>query len=124
MHIGASVNQIKSQTGRLQGQSTAGQTWVDNTGNLQVGGVLPGNDPALKAGDSIHVTNHSPVVVSAASLATNDIVITATDKAGLDDNLMVPRGRGDSVDRGQCNPSTAGTILLWNPARRSPRPGL
>lgn len=48
--IGSASKALSTKVGNIQGQSTAGSTYVTNTGALGVGGVVAGLDQGLLAG--------------------------------------------------------------------------
>ncbi len=92
--IGAQAKPITAQVGFVEGQSTTGSTWLDNTGALAVGGVTSAST-ALTAGGSINITAHSPVTVSENVIAKDDILIWAKDSNGAEgnpDNITVNSG--------------------------------
>ena len=90
--IGQSAKPIVTQVGNIEGQSNTGDIWVNNRGNLAVGGVVSMNAPGLSAGGAIHVTASSPMQVQEDVIAYKDIVLRAMDSAGSGDHLTVLSG--------------------------------
>ncbi len=91
--IGKPDNFITAQVGFVEGKSTTGSTYLDNTGALTVGGVIDSGDPALYAPNgSITVVTHSPVDIIENNTAAGEITYVATDKTGNNDYLVVHTG--------------------------------
>jgi hypothetical protein len=103
-NIGAANKPITTAVGGVQGQSTAGSTWIDNTGALVVGGVVRGNRVGFRSGGRVHIHAHSPITVSQDTIATDDIDITSTHQA--DDGGFIEVVPGVTID------STTGSVNL------------
>ena len=100
-NIGSSGDRITTQVGVLEGQSTLGSTWVDNSGALSVGGAFTADPLGILAGGSVSVTASSPVTIAKNVKSTDGgILIIALEPAGeneatetVSDDLIV-----DAVD--------------------------
>ena len=90
--IGQATRPITSRVGNVEGQSTAGSTWLTNTGDLIVGGVADSGDAGVESGGSTQITATSPITVIEDILAEGDITLTATDSAEAGDDLTVLAG--------------------------------
>ena len=84
--IGEANKAIITTIGNIESQSTTGSTWVQNLGELSVGGVIDSPSGAgMRAGGSIILGASSPVTVTEDQIAeTGDIIIVAHDD-NLDD---------------------------------------
>jgi len=78
-NIGAADRRITTEIGNIEAKSTAGSTWVSNTGALAVGGVVDSSDPGMVAGGSINLTASSPITVTENQQAGEAIIILAND---------------------------------------------
>jgi len=83
--IGAVDNHLTTLVGILQGTSTLGDTWVDNTGELQLDAIDGGSPTSVQAGGSVYINASSPVTISQNIIAGDEVVIVAHDDA-LDGN--------------------------------------
>ncbi|MGH3551947.1 MAG: beta strand repeat-containing protein, partial [Mycobacterium sp.] len=87
--IGTQANRIATQVGNLEGQSTTGSTWIDNNGDLSIGGVLISSDPiGVFSGGDATITAASPVVVNKSISSGGSINIIAKDDS-TGDNITV-----------------------------------
>jgi len=89
--IGEAGNSICTEVANLEGQSTAGSTWIDNDGAMIVGGVVNENPLGISAGGSITTITHSPLTVDKSVTAAGDITMTASD-SGTGDDLVIKTG--------------------------------
>lgn len=81
-NIGAANKPLTTAVGVLQGESTLGSTWVDNTGALAMDAVVENATTSALAGGMIHINASSPVTVVLDAIAeTGEIVIVAMDDA-------------------------------------------
>ncbi|MBD2449019.1 DUF4347 domain-containing protein [Nostoc sp. FACHB-152] len=78
-NIGAANRAITTEIGNIEAKSTAGSTWVSNTGALTIGGVVDSTDPGMVAGGSINLTASSPITVTENQQAGAEIIVWATD---------------------------------------------
>jgi Ca2+-binding RTX toxin-like protein len=95
LHIGEADHPITTEVGNIESESTAGGTWVSNTGALTVGGVVDSPAAGMLAGGSIVITTTDSiypdddlVVISGVTLQSNDSSIEL--RAG--DNLTIGEG--------------------------------
>lgn len=86
--IGEADNELTTSVGNIQGQSTAGDTYIVNTGALSVGGVVSGIAHGLLAGGAVHVTAHSPITITQDVLSTDEIEFSSADDLGVDDIVV------------------------------------
>ncbi|WP_117236182.1 LEPR-XLL domain-containing protein [Vibrio maerlii] len=89
--IGESDNAITTEVGNIQGQSTAGSTYIENTGALSVGGVVNGLPNGLLAGGDVNIVTRSPITITENITAVGDINLISTDNSA-DDNITVVNG--------------------------------
>ncbi|MCA9064888.1 MAG: calcium-binding protein, partial [Planctomycetaceae bacterium] len=87
--IGTSSAPITTQISNVEGRSTTGSSWIENTGHLTVGGVVTGPQEGYIVSGDANFTTHSPVTVTTNISATGDITITASEGAGTDDDITV-----------------------------------
>ncbi len=90
--IGTLSNPITATVGNLEGKSTAGSSYIRNTGALTVGGVVASADPGFFAGGAIRIQAMSPVTVTENITSATDVEILATDSAGGGDFITVKSG--------------------------------
>jgi Ca2+-binding RTX toxin-like protein len=87
--IGADANRIKTQVGNLEAQSTTGSTWIDNNGDLSIGGTAISSDPiGAFAGGNATITAFSPVTVTKSMTVEGTINVIAADDSSSD-NIVV-----------------------------------
>ncbi|MEJ2723028.1 MAG: hypothetical protein P8175_00020 [Deltaproteobacteria bacterium] len=91
--IGEVGNPITTEVGNIEGKSTAGSTWVTNTGPLTVGGVVDSSDPGMLGGGSAIITATSPITVEEDLVFPNEIILTAGDSPDAGDDLVVVSGK-------------------------------
>ncbi len=101
-NIGTSLKPLITQVGVLQGESTTGSTFIDNSGPLSVNSVDGVSADGAHAGGSIYINASSPVTIDKDMISdTGEIVVVALDDAndGADpahddvpDNLIVQSG--------------------------------
>jgi hypothetical protein len=91
--IGEADNPITTEVGNIEGKSTAGSTWVKNTGPLTVGGVVDSSDPGMLGGGSATVTATSPLTVEENMIYPNKIILAAGDSLDEGDNLLILSGK-------------------------------
>ncbi|WP_315980888.1 hypothetical protein [Aliamphritea spongicola] len=89
--IGTSTNALTTRVGNIQGQSTTGSTYIVNTGELDVGGVVSGVTSGFTAGGSVTLTTQSPMVISQDITAAGDIDLISADNSA-DDNIVINSG--------------------------------
>ena len=81
---------ITTEVGHIEGQSTTGSTWVDNSGPLSIGGnLISSSSTGMYAGGSINVTALSPVTVTKSAISEGDINIVASNDGMGGDNIVV-----------------------------------
>ncbi len=81
---------ITTEVGHIEGQSTTGSTWVDNSGPLSIGGnLISSSSTGMYAGGSINVTALSPVTVTKSAISEGDINIIASNDGMGGDNIVV-----------------------------------
>ncbi|MDD5049875.1 MAG: hypothetical protein PHH09_13195, partial [Methanoregulaceae archaeon] len=83
---------VTTQVGNIEGQSTAGSTWIMNNGALTVGGVTSGEGPGILSGGSVNIGASSPVII------TRDIVSGRDEEGnfvGFADITVTSTGDGD-----------------------------
>ncbi|WP_261817079.1 LEPR-XLL domain-containing protein [Vibrio gallicus] len=85
LDIGSADNALATEVGNIQGQSTTGSTYIENTGALNVGGVVTGISSGFKAGGEINMITRSPLTVDQSVNAVGDINLISTDNSGFDD---------------------------------------
>ncbi|CAM2780863.1 LEPR-XLL domain-containing protein [Vibrio rarus] len=85
LDIGSADKALSTQVGNIQGQSTTGSTYIENTGALSVGGVVDGISNGFAAGGEINMITRSPLTVEQSMLAGEDINLTSTDNSDNDD---------------------------------------
>ena len=90
-NIGVADKRIVSQVADLQSWSQAGSSYIHNLGGLTVTNVSGGVFGA-QGGGSVNITASSPVTVDQNVSAVEDVVITAEDKAGTLDDILVKSG--------------------------------
>ncbi|HUJ86770.1 MAG TPA: hypothetical protein VLX30_07975 [Burkholderiales bacterium] len=86
--IGQETKRITTQVGHIEAQSTTGSTWVDNNGDLSIGGSFTDSAFGMIAGGSVNVSASSPVTQTKSIISGGDIVIVALDDSA-DDNLVI-----------------------------------
>ena len=89
-NIGASAKHITTEVGNLEAQSTTGSTWIDNNGNLAIGGTLISSSAiGVHTGGSATITASSPITVKKSAISGDSLLYVAVnDEPGLD-NLFV-----------------------------------
>jgi hypothetical protein len=80
LNIGTSTSPIATKVGNIQGQSTTGSTWLDNTGALVVGGI-DATKPGVQSGGTTNILAHSPVTVDQNINSQSDVNITSSHDA-------------------------------------------
>jgi Ca2+-binding RTX toxin-like protein len=90
--IGSLAKRLTTKVSNLEGQSTNGSVYIDNTGALVVGGInaLNAGDTAIDAAGDVFLNAHSPIHF-AASTHQNSITATTADNSA-DDNIYVDAG--------------------------------
>jgi Ca2+-binding RTX toxin-like protein len=97
--VGELDNRITTQADAIEGKSTTGNFMVNNTGALEIGGVIEGSFngesvSGIVSGGEVWVSAHSPITQSENVLSEEDITIdTPLDTAGDDDWILVLAGR-------------------------------
>jgi len=86
--IGKQSNRIASQVGNIEAQSTTGSTWIDNQGDLSVGGSFTTNPQGIFAGGSATITASSPITVKKSALVGGSLQYIATDDSSGDDLVV------------------------------------
>ncbi len=86
--IGTSDNELTTEVGNIQGQSTTGSTYVSNTGALNIGGVVSGLPNGLLAGGSVNIVTKSPMTIIENITAEGDINLTSADNSANDDIVI------------------------------------
>ncbi len=102
--IGEDARPITTTISNVEGKSTSGSTFLTNTGELIVGGVVSGSDPGMQSGGKVRLVAKSPVVVTEDIISATDILIVATEKEAAGDDITV--ADGVSIH------STGGTVRL------------
>lgn len=83
--IGQSANRIQSKVGHISAISTTGSTWVDNAGDLSIGGSFSGDPDGVVSGGSTTITASSPVTLTQSIISGGSVLVVAHDDA-LDGN--------------------------------------
>ena len=86
--IGKQSNRIASTVGNIEAQSTTGSTWIDNQGDLSVGGSFTTNPQGIFAGGSATITASSPITVKKSALVGGSLQYIATDDSSGDDLVV------------------------------------
>ncbi|MGC9461805.1 beta strand repeat-containing protein, partial [Vibrio genomosp. F10] len=86
--IGTADNALTTELGGIQGQSTTGNTYVENTGALNIGGVVTGAQNGLLAGGRVHIVTRSPITITENITAVGDINLISTDNSANDDIVI------------------------------------
>ena len=87
-NIGLAADDIETEVGNLESRSVNGNTWLNNTGAVVIGGVIDSGFGML-AGGLIDFVNNSPIYIIEDIEARNDIAITAADSMATGDDLIV-----------------------------------
>src|SRR5882762_9427294 len=90
-NIGQAGNRISTQVGNLEAQSTTGSTWIDNNGNLAIGGTLISSSAVgLHSGGSATITAHSPITIKKSTITGDSFLAVAVDDSpsGGDDLVV------------------------------------
>ena len=118
--IGESDIPIETAVGNLEGISTTGSIYIENTGGLDVGGVADavGESPeqevtagGITAGDSVFVGASSPVTLTEPITSDKQIVVIARDDAD-DDDIPEPDRDDLTVEPGIALTTTVGGTAL------------
>ncbi len=78
-NIGTADTHIKTEVGTIEAQSTAGSTWVDNTGGLDIGGSFTSNPDGVVSGGTTNITASSPIEIKKSIDSVGAVNITAND---------------------------------------------
>jgi hypothetical protein len=96
--IGETAKPITTQAQAIEGKSTTGNVVIDNSGAIEVGGVISGSfngesASGIQAGGSIFMGASSPVTLTENLTSTGQIVVIARDDADAEaDDLTVESG--------------------------------
>ena len=107
--IGKQVDPIKAATPSgasvaiVQGLSTRGSIWLDNTGALDVSDVSGGSGPGMVAGGSVQIGTQSPLTVT-TDIEAASITLTSGTPGEADSDMIV--GSGVTIE------STSGYVSL------------
>ncbi|MCX7396820.1 MAG: hypothetical protein NT138_03985, partial [Planctomycetales bacterium] len=121
--IGSSENPITTKISNVEGKSTSGSTYIENTGHLTVGGVVPGADPGMIAGGQIRFVTNSPVTIAEAVTAAGDITVEASEEVAAGDDLTIT-GAGSLTSTGGSIYLRAGDNINLQSGSRVTAPGL
>ncbi len=83
--IGTEAAKLNTVVGELEGTSTTGNVYIENTGALIVG---MGGEHGVKAEGSIEIIAHSPVTVSLDMISGSSILIETDDDSDNDDIVI------------------------------------
>ncbi|MEI6240823.1 MAG: hypothetical protein WCR51_10565 [Planctomycetia bacterium] len=87
--IGAADKPITTKIANVEGKSTTGSSFIDNTGALVVGGVT-GGTKGIESGGQVRLTAHSPVEITTSITAAADILVKALENPASDgDDITV-----------------------------------
>jgi hypothetical protein len=97
-NIGTFATPITTQASAIEGKSTSGNFVVDNTGAVEIGGVIEGsfNDQTVSgivSGGEVWFVASSPVTLTENINADGDITVTSNDAAGNGDFILVKQDR-------------------------------
>ncbi|PYP94001.1 MAG: hypothetical protein DMD38_16565, partial [Gemmatimonadetes bacterium] len=88
-NIGAAGNRITTEVGNLEAQSTTGSTWIDNNGNLAIGGTLISSSAiGLHSGGSATITASSPITIKKSTVTGDSFLAVAVNDTGADDLVV------------------------------------
>ncbi|MCH1440255.1 MAG: hypothetical protein L7W43_11405, partial [Rubripirellula sp.] len=87
--IGTASTPITTRISNVEGKSTAGSTYLVNTGHLEVGGVVAGSASGFVSGGSANIVAHSPITISEDFITADDLKVWATEDDGQDDNITL-----------------------------------
>ncbi|MGE4044330.1 MAG: hypothetical protein AB7F35_05720 [Acetobacteraceae bacterium] len=80
-NIGANGFAIVTKVGHIEAESTTGSTFIDNQGELAIGGDFTGDPNGVVTGGTATITAASPITLTKSIIAGGDVVIVATDDA-------------------------------------------
>ena len=99
---------LKTAVGNIEGRSTSGGTWIVNSGDMTVGGVVSDTSTGFESGGTTNISASSPVIIS-KSITAEVIIVTANEDANdVDDTTW----DYITVESGVQLLSTAGSISL------------
>jgi Ca2+-binding RTX toxin-like protein len=116
--IGEALKPITTKVGNIEGQSTAGSTWIINDGDPIIGGVTGGSgDPGMVAGGSVNISSSDPVIISEDIIALGDINVWSVDNSddsGAErlDNIIVKDGVTVQSTAGKVSLRAGDTLLI------------
>ncbi|MBL8812160.1 MAG: hypothetical protein JNM43_18495, partial [Planctomycetaceae bacterium] len=87
--IGTSSAPIVSAISNVEGKSQSGSTYIENTGSLTVGGVVPGATVGMESTGNIRIVTHSPINVTLPIIAASDIQLLATEELAAGDDITI-----------------------------------
>ncbi|MCA9060805.1 MAG: calcium-binding protein, partial [Planctomycetaceae bacterium] len=97
--IGSSTAPITTQISNVEGRSTTGSAWIENTGHLTVGGVVVGPQEGFIISGDGNFTTHSPITITTTISASGDLTFTASEAVGTDDDITIT-GTGSVTSTG------------------------
>jgi Ca2+-binding RTX toxin-like protein len=84
-NIGTFATPITTQAASIEGKSTTGNFVVDNTGAVEVGGVIEAGTTGIEAGGEVRFEASSPITQTKDITADGNITLTAKDDANDSD---------------------------------------
>ncbi|OQX64175.1 MAG: hypothetical protein B5M56_00340 [Desulfococcus sp. 4484_241] len=89
--IGAEGKALATQVGNIEGKTTSGTSWIENSGALTVGGVTD-TDPGYSGGADANIGASSPITVIEDMTACGTIILWSHDSPGPGDDITISGG--------------------------------
>ena len=87
--LGNSTNPLVTKMRFLEGKASLGDTFITNTGLLEIGGVVSGGSYGLEFVGSATLKAQSPLSISENITATGDLIFIANESTGTGDDITL-----------------------------------